>query len=198
MKDRYNANLTKGPLKLSESRIVAALLLQDPTRADWDRAILVDNVLQTRSPSTAKTLADYLAHRLRTMTPPLWELVRDAPNAVASQAAFAAAIKYSPLLGDFMDLSLREEIRQFKTYLSPRAWTEYVESCTMRDPKVVRWTTPVLDKLRQNVCHMLVEAGYLSDTRSLKFQTVHLAPSVQTYLEAENEEYVLRCMQVTS
>jgi hypothetical protein len=37
-----------------------------------------------------------------TMGPPLWKLVRDGERGVAIHAVFAAAVKHSPLLGDFM------------------------------------------------------------------------------------------------
>jgi len=60
VKAYYKANLTNGSLKLAESRIIAALLLDNVDEAAWRRAIIEDNVLQKRSPSTAKTFADYL------------------------------------------------------------------------------------------------------------------------------------------
>jgi hypothetical protein len=38
--------------------------------------------------------------------------------------------------------------------------------------------------------------GYIENTRSLKLQTVHIADQVLRYLKANQEEYVLRCIQV--
>jgi hypothetical protein len=198
MKDYYQANLTKASLKLTESRIVAALLLEEVDEAAWQRAIIEENVLQKRSPSTARTFADYIRRRLRTMQPELWKLVRDGSPVVATQAALAAAIKHSHLLADFFDLVLRDQVREFKTSITDKNWANFIEGCIARDPNVANWTDPVLSKLRQVSFRILFEAVYVSDTRSMTLQRVAIADPVARYLESNGEETVLRCMQVMS
>ena len=66
---RYNATITSGSLKVPESRIVAGMLLQGTD--DWRAEILEQNVLQTRSPETAKRLSRLLRARLKLMRPEL-------------------------------------------------------------------------------------------------------------------------------
>jgi len=192
----YNANLVKASLKLEESRIIASLLLQGADEAQWRQAILVDNVLQKRSPSTASTFAVFIRQRLDSMTPPLWELVRDGTNAVATQAVLAATVKHSRLLGDFLDLTVRDRLRLFKAALTRKDWDEFVEGCVARDPHVSDWTPAVVTKLRQNVFRILGEAGYVADTRTMALQRVAVAPEIRRYLEDSNERYVLRCIGV--
>ena len=192
----YNANLVKASLKLEESRVIAALLLQGVDAAQWRQAILVDNVLQKRSPSTASTFAVFIRQRLDSMTPPLWELVRDGTNAVATQAVLAATVKHSRLLGDFLDLTVRDRLRLFKAALTHKDWDEFVEGCVARDPHVSDWTPAVVTKLRQNVFRILGEAGYVADTRTMALQRVAVAPEIRRYLEDSGERYVLRCIGV--
>lgn len=192
----YNANLTKGSLKLVESRVIAGLLLQGIDAAAWRQAIVGDNVLQKRSPSAATTTASLIEQRLRTMTPDLWRLVRDGSATVATQATLAAAIKHNPLIGDFLDLALRERLRQFKTTLDTSVWDEYIRGCQERDDNAATWTAPVLDKLRQCLFRVLAEAGYVSDTRTLTIQRITVAQDVRRCLEESGEDYVLRCMRV--
>ena len=194
----YNANLVKASLKLEESRVIAALLLQGVDEAQWRQAILVDNVLQKRSPSTASTFAVFIRQRLGLMTPDLWKIVRDGPNAVATQAVLAATVKHSRLLGDFLDLIVRDRLRLFKTALTRRDWDEFVEGCVARDPHVADWTPAVVTKLRQNVFRILDEADYVADTRTMALQRVAVAPEVTRYLEENGERYVLRCIGVAS
>ena len=194
----YNANLVKASLKLEESRVIAALLLRGVDEAQWRHAILVDNVLQKRSPSTASTFAVFIRQRLDSMTPPLWELVRDGANVVATQAVLAATVKNSRLLGDFLDLTVRDRLRLFKTALTHKDWEEFVEGCVARDPHAADWTPAVVTKLRQNVFRILNEAGYVADTRTMALQRVAVAPEVKRYLEDSGERYVLRCLQVAS
>ena len=194
----YNANLVKASLKLEESRVIAALLLQGVDKVQWRQAILVDNVLQKRSPSTANTFAVFIRQRLGLMTPELWCLIRDGSNVVATQAVLAATVKHSRLLGDFLDLVVRDGLRLFKTALTNKDWEDFVVGCVARDPHVSDWTPAVVTKLRQNVFRILGEAGYVADTKTLALQRMTVVPEIVRYLEENDERYVLRCIQVAA
>ena len=52
------------------------------------------------------------------MQPALWEMVRDGSALLATHACLAAAVKHSPLLGDFLDMAVREQYRLFRPSLS--------------------------------------------------------------------------------
>jgi hypothetical protein len=193
---RYKADITAGALKLPESRIIADLLLRDVDAAGWKNAIVTRNVLQARSPATAIRLTKLIRGRLETMRPDLWKLVRDGKGGVATHAAFAAAVKHSPLLGDFLDLVVGEQYRVFGTALTNKMFADYLDGCRERDPDMPLWNESTRRRLRSSVFQMLAQAGYIENTRSLKLQTVHVAEQVLRYLKANHEDYVLRCIQV--
>src|SRR6478609_192976 len=92
---RYRADITAGALKLPESRLIADLLLRRVDAEGWTDAIVRKNVLQARSPATAKRLTKLIRGRLEMMGPELWRLVRDGKGTVATHAVFAAAVKHS-------------------------------------------------------------------------------------------------------
>jgi hypothetical protein len=194
---RYKANFTKGGLMVPESRIVADILLQGVDAARWKQAMEVDNVLRKRSPTTASTKATLIRARLRTMTEGLWHLVRDGSKPVATHAVFAATAKYSPLFGDFLDLVVRDLYRRFEETLKPQHWDRYVEDCRSRDPAMPEWSVATLETLRTRVFGMMTEAGYLSDSRTRTLKPVRVSPEVVRYLKEFDEDYALRCMQVT-
>ena len=194
---RYSADLTAGSLKVPESRIVARLLLDGVDQRGWKDAIEKENVLQARNPVTAKRLARLIRQRLETMDADLWKLVRDGIGTVATHAVLAAAVKHSPLLGDFLDLVVREQFRLFNPKLSAVAWEDYLNDCRGRDPDMPLWTEITRRRLKSSVFQTLAQAGYLADTRSLKLQPVHIARTVIVYLQDHDEAYVLRCIQVS-
>lgn len=194
---RYKADITAGALKLPESRIIAGLLLRKVDAEGWNDAIVTKNVLQARNPATARRLTKLIRGRLETMGPDLWKLVRDGNAAVASHAVFAAAIKQSPLLGDFLDLVVGEQYRVFGTALTNTMFADYLEGCQERDPDMPQWNESTRRRLRSSVFQMLAQAGYIENTRSLRLQNVHVADQVLRYLQANHEEYVLRCIQVS-
>jgi len=194
---RYKADITAGSLKVTESRIIADLLLQDVNKEAWNAAVLVKNVLQARSPETARRLARLIRKRLQTMKADLWKLVRDGTGEVATHAILAGAVKHSPLLGDFLDLVVREQYRIFKTTLAIRLWDEYLDDCRGRDSDMPIWNESTRKRLRSSVFQILAQAGFLENTRNRKLQIVRIAPQVLQYLETHKEHYTLRCIQVS-
>jgi hypothetical protein len=196
MEMRYKADITAGALKLPESRIIADLLMRRVDGEEWKDAILTKNVLQARSPATASRLTKLIRGRLETMGYDLWKLVRDGKGILATHAVFAAAIKHSPLLGDFLDMVVGEQYRLFGAALTNKVFADYLEGCRERDPDMPQWNETTRRRLRSSVFQMLAQAGYIENTRSLKLQTVHVAEQVLRYLKANHEDYVLRCIQV--
>ena len=75
--------------------------------------------------------------------------------------------------------------------------TEFLQDCRGREPDMPEFTEATLRKLQTTVYHILVQAGYLSDTRTLRLQNVHIATPVIGYLEEQGEDYALRCIQVS-
>jgi hypothetical protein len=104
-------SFTRCSLIVPESRIVAALLLQDVSKQEWQRQIVGLNVLQKRTAKTAVSYASTARSSLETMHPDLWVLVRDGSRPVATQAVLAATVKFSPLLGDFLRTVVRDQFR---------------------------------------------------------------------------------------
>jgi hypothetical protein len=130
------------------------------------------------------------------MGPDLWALVRGASGEVATQAVFASAVRHSRLLGDFLQIVVAEQYRLFSVTLSDKLWDEYLQGCRERDTEMPLWSDTTGKRLRSSVFQMLAQVGYIDNTRSLRLQTVHIADQLIRCLKANNETYVLRCMQV--
>ncbi len=192
----YTATITSASLRLRESRIIAGLLLDEAGADAWKHTIFEVNALQMRSVESIKRICGLLRARLEPMGPGLWQLVRDGDQEPATQAVFAAAVKHSRLLGDFMDITMREQKTLFAERLESRMWTDYIEGCRGRDPDMPHWSDATFARLRSAVFSMLAQAGYLKDTRSMLLQNVFLYPQLTTYLRERGETYVLRCLEV--
>ena len=193
---RYRAEITAGALKVPESRVVAELMLRGVSDQEWRQAIYHDNRLLTRSPKTAQTLSGLIRGRLALVEAPLWTLIRDGSTQEATHACLATVVKASPLVGDFLDLVVREAYRTFKTTLSLTLWADFIEDCRGRDPAMPLWRESTIQRLRSSVYLILAEAGYLDSTPTRQLQTVHIVEPVRRYLEQHEERYVLRCLQV--
>jgi hypothetical protein len=145
----FNGDIVAGSLLLAESRKIARLLLGSVEKDAWYRAVVVENILQKRSPATAKRQARLIRDRLESMPPDLWRMVADGNAELATQALLAAAIKHSRLLGDFLDQVVRQHVMSFDFRLSAGHWSDYIESCEHLDPNIHGWTESTRRKLRQ-------------------------------------------------
>jgi len=193
----YTATITSASLRLRESRIVSDLLLQAVSDEAWKEAMVEQNMLQMDSVESIKRISRLLRARLEPLGEGLWKMVRDGGREQATQAVFAGAVKNSRLLGDFMDITMREQRASFAKKLEYRMWNEYIAGCLGRDPDMPHWSDATVARLRSAVFSMLAEADYLKDTRSLLLQNVFVDAGLAAYLRARGETYVLRCMEVT-
>ena len=91
-------------------------------------------------------------------------------------------MKHSPLLGDFLDLVVRDQYRVFAESLTNKLWDDYLDDCRGRDPDMPLWNDPPWPTavLRFQI---LAQAGYINNTKTKKLQTVHIAAPVLRYLE---------------
>ncbi len=192
----YTANITKGSLKVRESRIVAGLLMENVSPSEWKDAVEKQNVLQARSLATATSLAGFIRARLEFFDRELWKMVRDGDRTLTSQSLLVCAMKHSALLRDFMDLNLRDEYRKFRPTLATSVWTEYLEGCRSRDPDMPDWFETTKTRLRSTVFQILAQAGYLSDTASRELKPVTILPELITYLRKNEENQLIRCLQL--
>jgi len=193
----YNSSIVSGSLLMEESRKIADLLLKNIDADQWYQAVVVENLLQKRSPVTAGKQARLIKNRLILMDKALWSLVRDGSFQVASQALLAAAIKHSRLLGDFMNTVLRQHRQTFTKIIDVKDWNLYLEQCAQINPEVGLWKETTRSKLKQIVFRILAEAKYIENTRSCKLIPVSLTPQIKSYLVKNKEDYVLSCMDIT-
>ncbi|MCP4747912.1 MAG: DUF1819 family protein [Desulfobacteraceae bacterium] len=196
-KTGYYSSIVNGSLLVRESRIIAGLLLDRADDKAWHQAIVIDNVLQKRSPESAKRQARLIKARLSCVKPELWMLIGMGVPDVVTQALLAASIKHSRLLGDFMLKVVKSHWQIFQKHISVKDWRDYLDTCSQIDRKVNNWTASTRSKLRQVVFRILAEAKYINNTKSFELLPVSIIAEVKTYLLNNSENYVLNCMEIS-
>lgn len=191
---RYVANLTKGSLKVAESRVVASLLLQGLSTSEVQSVAIKENLLQKRSPEATRTLSSHLAWRLAGASDCLLKLIAEGSNREATQACMASLVNKSALLAHYLRDSVAEVRNQRRSHLAPADWARYLELLEERDSAVRDWTEPVRAKLRQNIWRILAEAEVIDSTKFLRLQNVRLEESVKSCLVGSSQTSVLQVL----
>ena len=191
----YNAEISAGSLMPLESKRVAALLLSRPEEAAWVNAIEVENILQKKTPATARRQATLLRKRLNTLDAQAWTMIAERESEVVTQLLLAGAIKHSQLLGDFVRNVYAAHQRRMDPAIAALDWQDFLAECAHQDPAVAGWSDSTKTKLFQVIIRILVEAKYLESARTMKLSPRSLHPTVRRYLLERNEAYVLDCLE---
>lgn len=175
----YSAKITAGALRLRESRLLAGMMLEKGVKLNElvDLALEV-NLLQLPNPASTRRVARLLSQRLEILDEDAVQLVREADSDKAIQVLFAASLCHSRILWDFVDLTLRDELRVGANTLPKSVWPVFLEGCEARDNSIASWTDSTREKVRQVCYTILIEAGYLSDFRQLRLMTFRILPGV--------------------
>ena len=192
---RYNAEISAGSLMPLESRRIASLLLSEPDQVAWQHAIETENILQKKTPATARRQARLLRRRLTTLDAQAWKMMAERETEVLIQMLLAAAVKHSQLLGDFMLRVYADRQRRLEPALVASDWQDFLAECTHHDAAVAGWSDSTKAKLFQVIVRILVEAKYLESARSMKLTPQSLHPDVRRYLRTHDETYVLDCLE---
>ena len=190
----YSGDIVAGSLLVKESRTIAGLLIDGIEHESFYKAVMENNLLQKRSPATAKRQARLIPQRLEVMDSKLWHMVRDGSHELATQAVFFAAIKRSRLLGDFIKNTVAYKVAVFQQDLTYKDWNSFFEECKQLEPSLGDWSESTVKKIRQVVIRILAEAHVIDSTRSMKILGFYIMPELRDYLFVNNEEYVLNCL----
>lgn len=178
-----------------ESRRLATLLLTKPTQEVWLNALDTGNLLQKKTPATARRQARLLRKRLETLDENAWEMIAHREQEVCIQLLLVAAIKHSRLLCDFIRDVYMDRQRRLELKLSTRDWEGFLTECAHRDATVTSWSDSTKAKLFQVTIRILAEAKYIESTRSMKLTPQSLHPDVRRYLVANGETNLMELLE---
>ena len=179
-----------------ESRVIADLLLKSATADEWQQKIQVDNVLQKRSPTTAKRNALAIRKRLELMEPEFWRAIRDGDDELATQVAFAATLERNLLLVEFMEQVIKDLYATRADKVELYYWLDFLDDCSNKDEKIVYWQESTKKKMGQVIFRMLIEVGFLDNNKSKRLQTLVVRPEVKSMLENTFKQRLLACMDM--
>ncbi|MGF6644266.1 DUF1819 family protein [Paraburkholderia sp. GAS82] len=194
----YDSDLIGGSLQVRESRIVANLLLQDASTDQWQEVIQRQNLLQKRTPASAKRVAQAVRKRLERLDASFWRAIRDGDDQLATQVVFCSALERNLLLIEFIETVVRDAFVTRAGVLEPYHWNEFLDERSHRDPAISTWTESSCKKMAQVIYRMLAEVGLLESTRNMKLQNLMIRSEVRALLDDSYRYRLKACLEVSS
>ena len=113
------------------------------------------------------------------------------------QMPMVSLLIQSPIVTDFMRLTLAEARRTYKPSLISDAWSEFYNTRVRAYAELGGFSDSTVKKMGNNAIKALVDSGYLSDSRTKKIQPVYLIPEVKEWLVRLSREDLIDVMECT-
>ncbi|WP_036961065.1 DUF1819 family protein [Pseudoclavibacter soli] len=179
--DHYALAFTSGALLTRETGIAAPLYLDSHDWGDVRVRLSTDNLLQTRTASSAKRLARETVQRLTVFTDPELELLVEASPSERSLLLWVAACRRYAFIGEFAEEVVRERFLLLTPSLSYPEFDSFISGKALWHPELAELKESTVKKLRATVFLMLTEAGILVDGQ---IQQAVLSERVREALDA--------------
>lgn len=193
----YIGDLVGGGLFLTESRIIAESLLKDLSDDQWKSLIIENNILQKKSGQTAIRYARTIRSRIEGLGEKFITELLTANERAYIQMLMMSLLIHSPVIADFMRLTLAEACRTYKPALTADAWSEFYDSRMRAYAELGGFSDSTIKKMGNNAIKALVDSAYLSDSRTKKIQPVYLMPEVKDCLVSMGREDLIDVMECT-
>ena len=193
----YLGDLIGGSLLITETRIIAESLLKKLPEDELRSLIVEQNILQKKSDKTSSRYMRAIRKRIEGLGDEFMQSLLTATDRAYIQLLLVAVMINSPIVEDFMRLSLAEAKRTYKPNLPSDAWSEFIDTQVLKYPDLRRYSESTIKKLGSNVIKILVDSDYLSDSRKREIYPVYLLPEVKDWLLRLNRGDLIEVMECT-
>jgi hypothetical protein len=193
---KYLGDLIGGSLMIKESQLIADLLLTNPTKEDWDDAIVEQNILQKRSPASAKRNAATIKKRIALLGEDFLTMLANANHEEASQLMMAATLINSPLLADFMRTVVMEAKRLYRESIDVKDWQYFWEERSRIYPEFTELSEASTYKISQVAFKVMTDGGFLESTRTKELTNVFVTLDVRNLLISMDKEEIIQAMEI--
>ncbi|EKA7348149.1 DUF1819 family protein [Vibrio vulnificus] len=192
---KYLGDLIGGSLMIKESQLIADLLLSQPSKEQWDDAIVNQNILQKRSPASAKRNAATINKRIGSLSKEFLSALANANHEAAAQLMMAATLINSPLLADFMRTVVMDAKRMYRESIDNKDWGYFWEDKCRLYPEFAEMSESSTYKIAQVAFKVMTDGGFLESTKSKVLTNIYIEPDVRSLLIEMDLEDIIQAME---
>ena len=188
----YNGGLTREQFLFFETRITAKLMKEGLSDEEIVKKIFDENLFQFPTEKMVTNIARGVLRRLHALDDmTLVAQVANAPSEDAKQICLYAMMKYNRLVWDFMITVIGDKYRQQDLHFSKSDVNVFFMRLQEQDDDVATWTEGTINKIRQVLIKVLVENGYLENTKSEELSPVLICSTLENAIRNNGDEIVL-------
>ncbi|MFC2662873.1 MAG: DUF1819 family protein [Eubacterium sp.] len=186
------ARITREPFLFYEMRITAKLICKGLSDKEIVDQIADENLFQYPTEKHIRQIARDCLKRLRAMEDDtLIHAVAEKSSDTARQVCVYALMRRNRLFWEFMITVIAEKFRQQDFSFSPREVSSFLLRLQEQDDGVAEWSESTIQKIRQVLIRILVEAGYLEKRTSDHLNRVLIDPLLERTLRDKGDSAAL-------
>ncbi|WP_061039703.1 DUF1819 family protein [Vibrio coralliirubri] len=193
---KYLGDLIGGSLMITEAQLIAELLLSDPSKDQWDDAIVDQNILQKRSPASAKRNAATIKKRIANLGNKFLSTLVNANHEEAAQLMMAATLINSPLLADFMRTVVMDAKRMYRENIDMKDWEYFWEDKCRIYPDFADMSESSTYKIAQVAFKVMTDGGFLESTKTKVLTNIYITPDVRQLLVDMDRDDIIQAMEI--
>ncbi|HAS6333996.1 TPA: DUF1819 family protein [Vibrio vulnificus] len=193
---KYLGDLIGGSLMITEAKLIAELLLSEPNKEQWDEAIVEQNILQKRSPASAKRNAATIKKRIANLGNKFLSALVNANYEEAAQLMMAATLMNSPLLADFMRTVVMDAKRMYRENIDMKDWEYFWEDKCRIYPDFADMSESSTYKIAQVAFKVMTDGGFLESTKTKVLTNIYITPDVRDLLVEMDRDDIIQAMEI--
>lgn len=193
---KYLGDLIGGSLMITEAQLIAELLLSEPSKEQWDEAIVEQNILQKRSPASAKRNAATIKKRIANLGNKFLSALVNANHEEAAQLMMAATLINSPLLADFMRTVVMDAKRMYRENIDMKDWEYFWEDKCRIYPDFADMSESSTYKIAQVAFKVMTDGGFLESTKTKVLTNIYITPDVRDLLVEMDRGDIIQAMEI--
>ncbi len=173
-------------------RTTARLLSSGLTEQETADRIVSENLYQYPTERMIRQMARTCIRRLNCLDDStLIEAIAVQPSETARQICLYAMMKQHRLIWDFMITVIGEKYRVLDMSFNRTDLNCFFIQLQEQDDGVAAWSDETIKRIKSEIVHILVENGYLNNSRSTVLNPVLLDSSLENAIRLHNDEVAL-------
>ena len=188
MMGQYNGGLTREQFLFFETKTLAKLLFEGKSIDEALFFIKQENLFQFPTERMIESIANSCYRRLQALeSDTLIEVIATASVDVAKQVNLYAMMKQNRIVWDFMTTVIGEKFRTQDFSFSKKDTSGFMFQLQEQNEDVATWSDSTIQKIKQVLVKILVECGYLDNTKSEFLNPVYLYPELEEEIRDKND-----------
>ena len=185
---QYNGGLTREQFLFFETKTLAKLLFEGKSIDEALFFIKQENLFQFPTERMIESIANSCYRRLQALeSDTLIEVIATSSVDVAKQVNLYAMMKQNRIVWDFMTTVIGEKFRTQDFSFSKKDTSGFMFQLQEQNEDVATWSDSTIQKIKQVLVKILVECGYLDNTKSEILNPVYLYPELEEEIRDKND-----------